>query len=385
MDTQSTDLPEPLEHYCTLLDVAFHRSEQKKAFRIYLQGLLLGAERNKTATYIANTEPGKPGSKHKAAQQIQWFLSESSWLPEDLHQARLAVMRNLDGLQNDGPAVLIIDETGDRKYGTHTAHVGRQYLGSIGKVDSGVVSVHLLYAKGGRYFPLDLVPYTPASHFKKGDRDPAFKSKPQLALQLIDQYQDQWPFRAVVADSFYGRNLTLTHRLIDRKIPFVLALPASYSWWHFPEEIGGVEEQAHKTPTESWLPLVKTFADDYEEHLWVAETQGSAFGPQKTLRLVVTTDPVKLPAATTEYLISNLRVAEDDTHEAHVQSAPATCQEVALLYARRVVIEQAYREVKQHLGWAEYQVRSSVAIQRHWALVCGLLFSVVRKTAHRHR
>lgn len=145
MDTQSTDLPEPLEHQCTLLDVAFHRSEQKKAFRTYLQGLLLGAERNKTATYMTNTEPGKSGSKHKAAQQIQ-----SSWLPADLHQARLAVMRNLGVLQKDDPGVLVMDETGDRKYGTHTAHVGRQDLGSIGKVDSGVVSVHLLYAKGGR-------------------------------------------------------------------------------------------------------------------------------------------------------------------------------------------------------------------------------------------
>lgn len=235
-----------------------------------------------------------------------------------------------------------------------------------------MVSVHLLYARGSTYFPLDLVPYIPASHFKKAERDPEFTSKPQLALELINKYQEHWPFRAVLADSFYGRNLTLTHRLIDKKIPFVLALPASYCWWHFPEEIGGVEEQAHKTPTESWLPLVKTYADGHEEHLWVAETQGPAFGPEKSLRLVVvTTDPVELPAATTEYLISNLRVSEQDLHQNHVQSTPATCQEVALLYGRRVVIEQAYREVKQHLGWAEYQVRSIVAIQRHWALVCA--------------
>ncbi len=26
--------------------------------------------------------------------------------------------------------------------------------------------------------------------------------------------------------------------------------------------------------------------------------------------------------------------------------------------------------MKQHLGWAQYQARSSLAIQRHWALVC---------------
>jgi SRSO17 transposase len=36
---------------------------------------------------------------------------------------------------------LVIDETGDRKDGKATAHVGKQYLGGIGKVDNGVVSV----------------------------------------------------------------------------------------------------------------------------------------------------------------------------------------------------------------------------------------------------
>jgi DDE superfamily endonuclease len=36
---------------------------------------------------------------------------------------------------------LVIDETGDRKAGKATAHLGKQYLGGIGKIDNGVVSV----------------------------------------------------------------------------------------------------------------------------------------------------------------------------------------------------------------------------------------------------
>jgi SRSO17 transposase len=36
---------------------------------------------------------------------------------------------------------LVIDETGDHKDGKATAHVGKEYLGGIGKVDNGVVSV----------------------------------------------------------------------------------------------------------------------------------------------------------------------------------------------------------------------------------------------------
>lgn len=37
---------------------------------------------------------------------------------------------------------LVIDETGDRKKGTKTDYVARQYLGSIGKIDKGIVSVN---------------------------------------------------------------------------------------------------------------------------------------------------------------------------------------------------------------------------------------------------
>jgi hypothetical protein len=33
-------------------------------------------------------------------------------------------------------------------------------------------------------------------------------------------------------------------------------------------------------------------------------------------------------------------------------------------------IEQSYKQVKNALGWAHYQVRSDVAIRRHWELVC---------------
>ncbi|GAA1154165.1 hypothetical protein GCM10009664_22560 [Kitasatospora gansuensis] len=35
----------------------------------------------------------------------------------------------------------MIDDSGDRKDGTATAHVGRQWLGRLGKTDNGVVSV----------------------------------------------------------------------------------------------------------------------------------------------------------------------------------------------------------------------------------------------------
>lgn len=40
------------------------------------------------------------------------------------------------------------------------------------------------------------------------------------------------------------------------------------------------------------------------------------------------------------------------------------------LYGLRVWVEQSYKQVKQGLGWTEYQVRSDLAIRRHWQLAC---------------
>jgi hypothetical protein len=33
-------------------------------------------------------------------------------------------------------------------------------------------------------------------------------------------------------------------------------------------------------------------------------------------------------------------------------------------------VEQGYKQVKDELGWADFQVRSDRAIRRHWTLVC---------------
>ena len=103
----------------------------------------------------------------------------------------------------------------------------------------------------------------------------------------------------------------------------------------------------------------------------MAELQGGPFGPKSTFRLIVVTpDRVELPEDRTEYLISNLRTDEHDCMVWHAKTPPATQLEIALLYARRPRIEQAYREVKQHLGWTHCQARSDIALRRHWALGC---------------
>src|SRR3954468_583258 len=135
----------PLEDYAARFDDLFATLAQRQVFRRYLEGLLLPTERNKTLTALANTEP-LVGAQRKEAQGLQWFLSESSWDPQRINRRRVELLLEDPKTAPSRSGALVIDETGDRKDGKKTAHIGKQYLGSIGKIDNGVVSVSSLWA-----------------------------------------------------------------------------------------------------------------------------------------------------------------------------------------------------------------------------------------------
>ena len=84
--------PGPLENYCQQFDPLFDQRTQRDGFRRYLEGLLLPAERNKTLTALADTEPVL-GAQRPRAQSLQWFLSESSWDPVTVNEQRVALLR----------------------------------------------------------------------------------------------------------------------------------------------------------------------------------------------------------------------------------------------------------------------------------------------------
>jgi len=363
-------IPDPLDVYATPFDDLFSRASQREGFRQYLSGLLLPAERNKTLTALANAEP-VVGAQRPAAQRLQWFLSESTW------DAAAVTARRLEGLRAD-PAtaphdggVLIIDETGDRKDGTKTAHVGRQYLGNRGKTENGVVSVGSLWADAGVYYPLAVEPYTPASWFAHGKDDPGFRTKPQIALDLVDQaLATDWPFRAVVADCLYGEHHGFTAGLRQRNVPYVVGLKPSHAWWAPAEAVGAVWEVAAAggwvSPAQPgmWIPVERSFRDGHTTTWWAVEGVAGPYGPERPLRLVIATpDPATLPEAATWYLATTLPLAEADLAE------------VVRLYGLRNWVEQQYKQIKGPLGWSQYQVGADRAMRRHWALVqCAFAF-----------
>lgn len=82
---------------------------------------------------------------------------------------------------------LVVDESGDRKDGKATAHAGKQYLGGIGKIDNGVVSVSSLWVDERVYYPLEVESYTPAHHFEGGKNYLGFRTKPQIAMEQVER------------------------------------------------------------------------------------------------------------------------------------------------------------------------------------------------------
>ena len=137
--------PGPLEAYAARFDDLFSRLAQRRGFREYLAGLLAPRDRNKTLTALAGAEP-VTGAGHPAVQRLQFFLSESRWDPDRVNARRLELLLAGPATAPHGRGVLVIDDSGDRKDGVKTAHMGRQWLGRYGKTDSGVVTVTALWA-----------------------------------------------------------------------------------------------------------------------------------------------------------------------------------------------------------------------------------------------
>src|SRR5512132_1505903 len=368
--------PGLLEDYAAQFDVLFSSLAQRRGLRDYLQGLLLPRDRNKTLTGLAAAEP-VVGAQHREVQRLQWFLSESTWDHQQVNQRRVRLLCQDPATAPNDRGVLVIDDTGDRKDGTATAHVARQYLGSVGKIDNGIVAVTSLWADERCYWPVHAVPYTPASRLAAGKRDPGFRTKPQLAVELVEAARQAGiGFRAVVADCFYGDNPGFTEALVAAKVAFVLAVKPRKGAWASTEEShtprDAAAQLAWTSPEEpgDWTAITRRFRDGHTQTWWAAEAALPAAGwcPDRRIRLVVaTTDPATLPERSSWYLITNLPRPQA---RARAASAPADLAEVVRLYGLRNWVEQGYKQVKGELGWADFQVRSDRAIRRHWQLVC---------------
>ena len=121
--------------------------------------------------------------------------------------------------------------------------------------------------------------------------------------------------------------------------------------------------------------MTRAFRDGHTGTWYAADAHLGWWGPDGARRLVVATaDPGTLPDKTTWYLVTNLP-RPGGPREADSDHPAASLAEIVRIYGIRHWIEQSYKQVKDELGWADFQVRSDVAIRRHQALVnCAFSF-----------
>ncbi|WP_405877887.1 hypothetical protein [Streptomyces sp. NBC_00005] len=113
-----------------------------------------------------------------------------------------------------------------------------------------------------------------------------------------------------------------------------------------------------------WTPVERHFRDGHTETWWAADARLGGYGPDSPCRLVVaTTDPATLPEKATWHLATNLP-HPNAACAATSPHTPADLAEIVRLYGLRPWVEQSYKQVKDELGWADFQVRSDRAIRR---------------------
>ena len=118
--------------------------------RIYVQGLLSDLQR-KNIEAIA-LEFGK------APRTLQRFVESIKWDETGVRDEGQRLVAREHAHQE---AIGCLDESGTAKSGTQTVGAARQWLGSCGKVDNGVVGVHLSYSIPGFQCLLDSEVYLP--------------------------------------------------------------------------------------------------------------------------------------------------------------------------------------------------------------------------------
>src|SRR3954469_16565785 len=136
---------------------SFGQARTAAHFGTYCRGLLSDLPRK-------SVEPIALASG-TAVRTLQEFLVTARWDHAAARDTLHRHLRNfLAGLSGDRLGTVgVIDETSSRKWGDQTPGVQRQYLGCVGKVDNGIVTVHVGVSKGRFQALLDADLYLPES------------------------------------------------------------------------------------------------------------------------------------------------------------------------------------------------------------------------------
>lgn len=147
---QIASLGKELAKFLVLFVGRFRSHPGLALLQVYVQGLLSDLQR-KNIEAMALEWGTAPRTLQRFVESIKW---DETGLRDDCQ-------RLLAREHGHPEAIGCVDESGTAKSGSQTAGAARQWLGSCGKVDNGVVGVHLCYSSPGFQCLLDSAVYLP--------------------------------------------------------------------------------------------------------------------------------------------------------------------------------------------------------------------------------
>ncbi len=355
------------------------------AFAAYLRRFRGGFGQNRTAghfdTYCRGLLSDLPRKSIEpialaagtAVRTLQEFLVTAHW---DQSDARDTLQKYLGSVVADLPddplgTVGVIDETRCRKWGDHTPGVQRQYLGCVGTIDNGIVTVHVGVAKGTFQALLDADLFLPKAWSDDRPRCRAagipdtvrHRTKWRLAMdQLIRLSGNGVTFDWLTFDEGYGAAVPFLRCLNAVSQRFVAEVPVNFS---IRDKAGGVARRADAR-------LSGVDARRGTRHRVAHRTVRASFWRAATATVWVADREHTLVAAINE-----------GTGEVKYFLTNATTASVARVLAvafRRWTVEQGFRLGKQEAGLMDYEGRNDTGLLRHLTLSLIVLGFVATHT-----
>jgi SRSO17 transposase len=190
-------------------------------------------------------------------QALHHFVANAEWDVTQLRQRRLQLTR--DALRGRS-FVLCIDETGDQKYGSVTDYVSRQYIGNLGTIETGLVSVNAYGVLDNITFPLLFQVFKPDRRLKADD---TYQSKPTIANSLVRTLvQHGFAIDLVLADALYGESGPFLQTLNELKLPYIVAIRQNH---------GMLLPPGQRIRVTRWRTWERVFSDGTSETRYIRE------------------------------------------------------------------------------------------------------------------
>ncbi|MGW5820544.1 IS701 family transposase [Streptomyces diastatochromogenes] len=310
-----------------------------------------------------------------APHGMQHLLCRASW---DADAVRDDVREYVVEHLYDEAAVLVVDETGDVKKGTHTVGVQRQYTGTAGRIENSQVAVFLVYASERGHAAVDRELYIPRSWTCDPDRcraaglgeDTAFATKPELARVMIERFLDAGHHAGwVTGDEVYGGNPKLRTALEKRGIGYVLAMACST-----------------EVPTGAGMFRADALVKKVPKRAWQKLSAGRGAKGQRFYDWAVI-DLAEAAPGRHQLLIRRNRTTGELAYYRCHSTTSASLATLVKVAGSRWRVEETFQSEKGLAGLDEHQVRRYPSWAR-WvtlAMLAHAFLAVVRADEHAHQ